>query len=339
DWIGIGNDGQDAFKSSISEAAGTTPERIAVHTVHQHDAPRCDLKSEYTQDVINRLGIAIKSSLKNSQAVTHVGYGQAEVYKVASNRKIYDENGLVKKVRFTATLDTALHAAPEGVIDPMVSMVSFWNGDKPIAMLSYYASHPQSYYRTGVANPDFPGVARFLHQLKVPDALHIYFTGAGGNIGAGKYNDASHENRGILAYRLADGMERAWKSTKRELISADKVDWSVVPVSLPADTTKDNSYVEKCKEGRTINIQCLALGRARILHLPGELFVEYQLAAKAMRPELFVAVAAYGEMGPGYIPTAIGFEQGGYEARVSKVTPEAEEVLKSAMHKLLNKKL
>jgi glycosyltransferase involved in cell wall biosynthesis/gas vesicle protein len=55
----------------------------------------------------------------------------------------------------------------------MVSLISFWNNDKPIAVLSYYASHPQSYYRTGVANPDFPGIARFLRQLAVPDALHI----------------------------------------------------------------------------------------------------------------------------------------------------------------------
>jgi hypothetical protein len=32
--------------------------------------------------------------------------------------------------------------------------------------------------------------------------------------------------------------------------------------------------------------------------MPGELFVEYQLAAKAMRPDLFVTMAAYGDYGP-----------------------------------------
>jgi hypothetical protein len=48
------------------------------------------------------------------------------------------------------------------------------------------------------------------------------------------------------------------------------------------------------------------------LHLPGELFVEYQLAAKARRPDLFVALAAYGDFSPGYIGTAIAYEQGGY---------------------------
>jgi hypothetical protein len=39
------------------------------------------------------------------------------------------------------------------------------------------------------------------------------------------------------------------------------------------------------------------------LHLPGELFVEYELAAQAMRPDRFVAVAGYGDYTPGYIGT------------------------------------
>jgi hypothetical protein len=40
DWIGIGNEGHDAFREALAEAAGTTHERVAVHTLHQHDAPR-----------------------------------------------------------------------------------------------------------------------------------------------------------------------------------------------------------------------------------------------------------------------------------------------------------
>ena len=46
---------------------------------------------------------------------------------------------------------------------------------------------------------------------------------------------------------------------------------------------------------------------ARILFAPGELFVEYQLAAKAMRPDLFVTMAAYGDYGPLYIGTEVSY--------------------------------
>jgi hypothetical protein len=74
-----------------------------------------------------------------------------------------------------------------------------------------------------------------------------------------------------------------------------------------------------------------------MLHLPGELFVEYQLNAKAMRTDLHVMMAAYGDYGPGYIGTAAAYPEGGYETgpTSSSVSPEAEAILLDAMRKLL----
>jgi hypothetical protein len=82
------------------------------------------------------------------------------------------------------------------------------------------------------------------------------------------------------------------------------------------------------------------LKNARVLHMPGELFVEYQLAAQKLRPDLFVAMAAYGDYSPGYIGTEIAYGQGGYEAsaRASRVAPEVEGVLMGAVEKLLDGK-
>jgi len=374
DWIGIGNEGHDAFCSELAQAAGTTPERVAVHTVHQHDTPWCDFGAEqilrdvgfhptkyegtFNRDVIHRLGITVKNSLDNSTPVTHIGFGEAQVYQVASNRRILGEDGHIRANRLSACPDSALRAEPEGLIDPIVSLVSFWNANQPVAVLSYYAVHPQSYYRTGVPNPDFPGIARFLRQLEVPQALHIHFNGAGGNVAAGKYNDGSLENRGIFAQRLADGMKRAWEKTKRFPISTGQVQWAVEPVSLPPakylNKLQDKNlppdsllvkcyaarlaWLRRCQAGKNINLGCLYLGKIRILHLPGEPFVEYQLAAKAERKDLFVAVAGYGDYGPGYIGTAIAYEQGGYEtSHVSNVSPEAENMLMAAIRKLLHR--
>jgi hypothetical protein len=375
DWIGISNDSQDAFRNALADAAGTVPERVAVHTIHQHDAPICDFGAErllkeagldpksydgtFARELIRRLGIAIQNSLYKSQPVTHIGLGQAQVYEVASNRRIIGPDGKAKASRTSATRDPEIRAEPEGLVDPMVSLVSFWNGDQPVAVLSYYANHPQSYYRLGIANPDYPGLARFMRQVAVPQALHIHFNGAGGNITAGKYNDGSKENRDILATRLADGMKRAWESTVKDTITADNVEWNFIPVVLPPASfidnlqgemkTKDMVYLtnnlfklvwlRRLQAGKKIDIGCLTLGRARILHMPGELFIEYQLAAKKMRPDLFVTMAAYGDYATGYICTAKAYQEGGYEAGIaSAVTPEAEGILMDAMRKLLNGK-
>jgi hypothetical protein len=376
DWIGIANEGHDAFRNALAAAAGTTADRVAVHTLHQHDAPACDFSAEallkehgvellrydgaFAREALNRLAGMVRASLEGAQPITHAGLGQAPVHEVASNRRIMGPDGKVRATRYTSCKDPALRAEPEGVIDPMVSLISLWNQEKPVAVLSYYAVHPQSYYRTGVANPDFPGVARFLRQLEMPEALHVHFNGAGGNLGAGKYNDGSPENRRALAERLADGMRRAWEDTVKEPLDAAGVDWQVAPVALPlgahmaaeefeaalndpADVGKAHSaasklaWLRRCQAGHRIEVSCLTLGRARILHLPGELFVEYQLGAKAAAPGQFVTMAAYGDYGTGYIGTAVAYEQGGYEAsdRASNVSPRAEEVLMGAIRQLL----
>src|SRR4051812_48830236 len=46
DWTGILNMAHVAWRGALAEAAGTTPERVAVQCVHQHDAPFVCLDAE-----------------------------------------------------------------------------------------------------------------------------------------------------------------------------------------------------------------------------------------------------------------------------------------------------
>ncbi len=98
-------------------------------------------------------------------------------------------------------------------------------------------------------------------------------------------------------------------------------------------------WLLRCQSGDTIDVSCLRLGKARVLHMPGELFVEYQLAAQQLCPDLFVAMAAYGDYAPGYIGTEIAYGQGGYETspRASQVAPGVERVLMEAVRELLQR--
>lgn len=379
DWEEISNGGMDEFKTAISKAAGTTQDRVSVHVLHQHDAPLYDPDAEkilikagvdisstgyngtFARTIISKLSACVKESLHKTFVVTHIGLGTAEVKQVASNRHIFGTDGRVRANRFSAASDGALRNEPEGLIDPLLSSVSFWNNDTALAVLTFYATHPQSYYRTGIPNPDFPGIARFFRQLAVPDALHIHFNGAGGNIAAGKYNDGSHENRLILAERMSAGMKQAWESTLKYPVTAIDVEWNTEKVSVPpanylyklkkdflvnnAVVIKDNSLAQKIawltriESGKKLDVACLKIKNARLLYLPGELFIEYQLAAKAARPDLFIAMAAYGNMGMEYIGTAKSYSQGGYEVSEGHtgVGPEAENILMNAIKNVLNK--
>src|SRR6266566_5246179 len=155
DWIGIANEGYDTFRAGLAQAAGTIPERVALHTLHQHDAPDSDFSAEhllkeagleprqfessFQRQTLSELERAVRAALLRAQPVTHLGLGEARVERVASNRRILGPDGKVRAVRYTACADPELRAEPEGTIDPIISLASLWNGEKPVAVLSYYA--------------------------------------------------------------------------------------------------------------------------------------------------------------------------------------------------------
>ena len=178
---------------------------------------------------------------------------------------------------------------------------------------------------------------------------------------AGKYNDGTPQKRPLLASRMEDGMRLAWEATTKWPVSAEQIEWKVEPVCLPVgkhlDATKlhaaldspdtpdkdrlaaasNLAWLKRCQEGKPLELSCLRLGPVMILHMPGELFVEYQLAAQQMRPDVEVCMAAYGDYGPGYIGTAEAYPQGGYETSepASRVMPEVEPILLAALRRLL----
>jgi hypothetical protein len=376
DWCGVRNEGHLAWRQALARVTHTVPEKVEVHCVHQHNAPFADTEAErllesrpgaprsldlrFFDRVVERTAEAARASLAKTVPFTHYGIGQARVEQVASNRRILGADGKVKSVRYSATKDAKVRAEPEGLIDPWLKTLSFWHDDRPLAALSYYATHPMSYYGDGRVSSDFCGLARQKRQEEEPGVFQLYFTGCAGNVTAGKYNDGAHENRAILRDRIYGGMRAAWRATQRHPVTA--WDWRVVPVKLPprtegsfgADQSRkvlDDPKQPKARRGnaafqlawlkrsdRPIDLTCLDLGKALVLHLPGEPFIEYQLRAQRVRADAFVCVAGYGDDGPGYIPTAPAYLEGGYEPTVALAGPESEAILRQAMPKLLNAK-
>jgi hypothetical protein len=101
--------------------------------------------------------------------------------------------------------------------------------------------------------------------------------------------------------------------------------------------TQISAPSQRTQEGHAITVAQLRIGPIDILHMPGERFVEYQLAAEKLRPDRFICMAAYGDYGHGYIGTNGAYAQGGYETGpVSRVSPRAEPVLTDVIHQLPN---
>ena len=86
-----------------------------------------------------------------------------------------------------------------------------------------------------------------------------------------------------------------------------------------------------------IPISCLHLnGHVAVLNLPGETFVEYQLHAQKTRPDGFVAVAGYGDLGTGYITLEGSAAEGGYEPIDAFVSEKSERIMRRAIVRVLD---
>lgn len=374
DWTGILNEAHFAWRDALAAAAGTTPDRVAVQCVHQHDAPFVCLRTEallaeqkaglqnvdlaFFHQCLDRAQAAVKSALPAARTITHIAHGEARVEQVASNRRIdVGPDGKVHGSRGSACRDERLIALPEGLIDPMLKTVAFYDGAEKIVACHYYATHPMSHYGQGHVSSDFPGLARKQRQREDPGCTHLYFTGCAGNVTAGKYNNGSPEMRLELTRRVHAGIVAAEKTLAPAPIR--RASWqthALLPEVNPLFTAENQralladaknlpanrirpamrvAFIERIDAKKPIVLSALHVNDVTMLHLPAESFVQYQLRAQQLAPGRFVATAAYGDGGPWYIPVKDEYPKGGYEVTVANCADSVDDALTRGVRALL----
>jgi hypothetical protein len=108
-----------------------------------------------------------------------------------------------------------------------------------------------SYYGDGVVTADFAGLARKQRQADEPHCCHLYFNGAGGNLGAGKYNDGTPPMRPVLQKRVYDAIvasesdaaqhRQCWDSSNP---SASVFEWRSVSLNGLATCVTHRLHIE-----------------------------------------------------------------------------------------------
>lgn len=374
DLMEVHNESYDFLRQAIGDAAGIPASQVALHAIHQHtapaiatgaqqlefdeDDPRRIATAEYLLEVAEKLSTAIRESQKSWRAVMHIGTGKAKVERVASNRRLPKADGSIQGRGSNTKSSPELRELPEGLIDPWVRTISLRGVDGAIAQLHYYASHPQSFYGDGRASFDAPGMIRERLEEQT-GAFQLYVTGCGGDIAFGKYNDGSIEARTELTGRLQAGIEQSIASLENQPVAP--MSWAVESMKFPLRTDDAFSeamqrrilddpkaearqrrkaaialaWIKRVQSGKPVELSCLSIGAVKILHLPGEPFVQYQLAAQKMRADRFVCVAGYGDCGMGYIGgDNIYADRGGYEQTYAFAGP-CEELFLSTIQQLL----
>lgn len=313
---------------------------------------------QYELDVSRKIAAAVRTSVDRMRPVNQIGTSSAKMDRVASNRRLEGDDGSIT-VRSSSMKDVVLRAAPEGLIDPMLRTLSFYHDGKPQLQIHYYAAHPQSFYGDGRISYDTVGIARE-HLQSDTGVFQLYFTGCGGDVAMGKCNDGSRAARAALTDRIHDAMRRCVADLK--LAAVAPILWQTIDVRFPprrdvafsAETCRrvlasDNApfadrlkaafnlaWIERVAAEDAVELSCLSFGDVRMLHLPGEPFVEYQLAAQRMRPESFVVVAGYGDCGMSYIGGNRNYQdRGGYEPTFAFAGP-SEQLLLDAIGPLFD---
>ncbi len=356
DYQGLCNSSDDEFRRRMAEAAGTTPGRVALQSLHQHSAPVLDANAmrllhgddsepvrqhiAFTNQMADRTATAIREALPKLKPVVRVVGTRAKAERLASNRRVPQPDGSLL-VRGSATRDPKLQEAPEGLIDPWLRTVTFFDAEqpiqsrgslreptldrgaihdlRPIAQLHYYATHPMSFYGDARISWDVPGLARQRLEQET-GVFQIYFTGCGGNIGMGKYNDATRTAREQLTDRMFDAMRRSARvAAGGNASETEKLDATVEVQSLkPGEIAWDqadlrftvredgpfsaaalrdklqavrpftermtaamwSAWAVRLNAGHRVTVSRLTLGALQLVHLPGEPFVEFQLFAQ-----------------------------------------------------------
>ena len=223
DWCEIRNGAYDQWREALAKAAGTSRECVLVCALHQHDAPVTDagaatLLTEVGLDgrtvrrsVSRRCGApdrhgAAGQSGERPARLRICGLGQARVESVASNRRVVYPDGRVTFGRGSSSgVDAFYREQPEGLIDPWLKTISFWDGDVPVLALHAYATHPMSYYGRGEVTCDFVGLAHDRRQRDDFSIKQIYVSGCSGDVTAGKFNAGSLDDRLALVERHVPG--------------------------------------------------------------------------------------------------------------------------------------
>jgi len=364
DWCGIGGATHLLFRTRIAQAARTPTQRVSVHSVHQHTAPYIDgdaytlmqqaglaplrMSAPAIDQVTTRIADAVRDAINRLQPIDRIGASQAAVQSVASARRILDNGTLVTRFS-TGGRDAKIAALPEGDIDRNLRTVTLANGDRPVARLHYYATHPQTFCCDGRVTADFVGAAReqFEREEGIPQ---IYFTGCAGDVTVGKYNDTSSTAYEGLRQRLLQGLKASAAAT--QYTPAQGLQWKTAgflpPRRQPTITdlrtllgSPDQDIYRAAitaafaQRKQPMPLNLLGLANTMILHLPGEPMLAFQNFARQLAPLANVLVAGYGDISPGYLCTDEALRQGGYEPSASNAAAGTETLLKDLIKQLV----
>ena len=334
----------DAVMRELQTRTGVDPAHVWWSVTHTHAAPELgppdmykvllgrsdhEWDREYTKLVVDALIEAVKTAhdtLEPARLSVATTAANANI-----NRRARDVDG-----------KTSLGLNPDGPVDRQVNLIRVQrpNGS-PIALVVNYAMHGTVMSGQNLKiSGDAPGVVAAYVEEQLGGTV-LYINGAAGNIAPiySVYADPSSGHlsqfRVLLGDRVISAVRAMPSGTDRVVIRHAR---QVVETPRRADLSWPDemaTYATNDRQRLRLPLRFVAINDNVIWSAPVEMFCEIAIGIRERSPFKQTFYFGYTNGWFGYLPTAKGFDEGGYEPRTSPFTSQVESDLTTAVNGFL----
>jgi neutral/alkaline ceramidase-like enzyme len=324
----------DSVTRDLQAETGINPQQVMWSVTHTHAAPEIgppdmykvllgrsdhEWDRDYTGRTTRALVDAVRTArdkLEPARIAFGTGAAMANI-----NRRAKDVDGRV-----------SIGLNPDGPVDRQVNLIRL---DRPdgslIALIANYAMHGTVMNGDNLnISGDGPGTVTAYLEQKLGGTV-LYINGAAGNI-APIYSVYSNPNSGHLSQfrvllgdrilsavaAMGPGTGEATMRHAEKIIETPRKTGLAWPEELAAYASSDGRPLIR------LPIRFLRINDTVIWSAPVEMFCEIAMDVRNRSPFSHTFYFGYTNGWFGYLPTAKGFEEGGYEPRTSPFSPQVE---------------
>lgn len=336
----------DSVMRELQNRTGIDPAHVWWSVTHTHAAPELgppdmykallgrsdhDWDREYTAFATNALIEAVKTARGNLEPA-RLSFATTTA-NANINRRARDVDGKI-----------SLGLNPDGPVDRQVNLLRLTRPDgSPIALVVNYAMHGTVMSGQNLKiSGDAPGIVTSYLEEQLGGTV-LYVNGAAGNI-APIYSVYADPSSGHLSqfkvllgdrvlaavHTMAAGTDRVVIRHAQHVVETARREDLVWPDELAP-------YASSNRERIKLPVRFVAINDTVIWSAPVEMFCEIAMNIRERSPFKQTFYFGYTNGWFGYLPTARGFEEGGYEPKTSPFTAQAESDLTTSVLAFLRK--
>ena len=316
---------------AAAQEAGIPPQHVMINASHTHCGPHLGHKSNAAYAALFKARttpLFAEAAADLRPAILDYTVGSCTM---AINRRQLNAAGKC----------TGMRPEPRKPIDPDVPILRVLSPEgKTRAVLFGYACHPTTMggYLVGT---DYPGFARDWVAAAWPGCVPVFLQGCGGDIKP-RYTRPNGRFGYVLLDPTATTAELGHE-LGRAVVAALVVPPAPVPADRPGEPQEPAGtpihlagIVEKVRvpdkkapesKSHEIHMGAWRIGDVYVFGSQCEVCSKIGLRIKRELAGLRVWTNGYTHWGGGYIPDAASYPEGGYEVKVSSVSPAAEDIV------------